>query len=130
MPATSVRFSGNLLLNLKDSAQPSPEPIEWALSVYDQKSVLGVNFTVAQTDLAVADGSITAPKVLYVEVLTGVLDLKWDNDAGTVPTRLSMDADPVPTHRAQLMMFTPVGTARTLYISSPGAVRANIWLFQ
>ncbi len=130
MPATSVKFTGNLLVNLKDSAQPAPEPIEWALAAYSQKAIIGVDFSTAQTDLAVADGSITAPKVLYVELISGVLDLKWDVDAGTVPTRLSMDADPVPTYRAQLMMFTPVGTARTLYISSPGAVRANIWLFQ
>ena len=130
MPATSVRFTGNLLLNLKDSAQPAPEPIEWALAAYSQKAILGVDFSGAQTDLAVADGSITAPKVLYVELTQGVLDLKWDTDTGTVPTRLSMDADPAPSYRAQLMIFTPVGTARTLYISSPGAVKANIWMFQ
>lgn len=130
MPATSVKFTGNLLVNLKDSAQPAPEPIEWALAAYTQKAIIGVDFSTAQTDLAVSDGSITAPKVLYVEVISGVLDLKWDTAGGSVATRLSMDADPVPTYRAQLMLFTPVGTARTLYISSPGAVKANIWLFQ
>lgn len=130
MPAPSVKFSGNLLVNLKDSALPSPEPIEWALATYTQKAILGVDFATAQEDLAVADGSLTAPKVLYVEVISGVLDLKWDAVGGSVPTRLSMDADPVPSSRAQLMLFTPVGTTRTLYISSPGAVKANIWLFQ
>lgn len=130
MPATSVKFTGNLSLNLKDSAQPAPEPIEWALSAYTQKAILELNFETAQTDVAVADGSITAPKVLYVELLSGTLDLKWDVDSGTVPTRLSMASDPVPTYRAQLMLFTPVGTARTLYLSSTGAFRANIWLFQ
>lgn len=125
-----VKFSGNLLINLKDSAQPAPEPIEWALSAYTQKAVLGVDFSTPQADLAVADGSITAPKVLYVEVISGVLDLKWDTGGGSVATRLSMDADPVPVYRAQLMLFTPVGVARTLYLSSPGPVKANIWLFQ
>lgn len=130
MPATSVRFTGNFLLNLKDSAQPAPEPVEWALATYAQKAVLGVDFATAQTDLAVADGSITAPKVLYIEVISGVLDAKWDTAVGTLPTRLSMDADPLPVYRAQLMLFTPVGTSRTLYISSPGPVKANIWLFQ
>lgn len=130
MPATSVKFTGNLLVNLKDSALPAPQPIEWALAAFTQNAVMGVNFAGAQTDLAVSDGSITAPKVLYVELLSGVLDLKWDTDVGTVPTRLSMDADPLPAYRAQLLLFTPVGTTRTLYISSPGPVRANIWLFQ
>ena len=130
MPATAVRFSGNLVLNLKDSAVAQPTPIEWALQTYTQKAILGLDFTTAQTNLAVADGSITAPKVVYIEVESGVLDIKWDVEDSTVPTRLSMSADPVPTNRAQLMLFTPVGTARTLYVSSPGAVKANIWLLQ
>ena len=127
---TSLRFNGNWTLNLTDHSQPGPNPVEFALPLFTQYAAMGLNYATAQTNLAVGAGSITAPKCIYVELISGTIDLKWDTNVGTVPTRLSMDADPAPTQRAQIILFTPVAAARTLYVTSPGAVNARIWFFQ
>lgn len=129
MAAKQLKVTGTVSLSLTDRAVPGPAPLDFVLN-YSQKAVLEYDFPTAQTDLAVSDGSITAPKAVFVELREGVIDLKWDTDNGSVSTRLSMSADPAPTERAKLLLFTPVGTARTLYISSVAGFKADIWLFQ
>lgn len=129
MTTPQLRFTGNLFFNLTDRAVPTPNPVEFALSVYSKGACLGYNEATAATDLAVADGSITAPKCVFIEVEEGDCTFRWETGS-SVGTRLSMDADPVPTQRAMLLMFTPVGASRTLYITSTGAFKCRVWLFQ
>ena len=130
MPTPSLKLTGNILLNLTDRAIPAPNPIEFLLASYSKSACLTYDELTPLTNAPVADGSVTAPKCMFVELESGVLDLAWDVAGTTVPTRLSMAADPVPAQRAGLILFTPVGTTRTLYITSVGTFRAKIWLFQ
>lgn len=129
MAAKQLKAAGTLSLTLTDRAVPGPMALDFVLN-YSQKAVLEYDFATAQTNLAVSDGSITAPKAIFVELRAGTLDLKWDTNNDSVSTRLSMDADPVPTERAKILLFTPVGTARTLYLSSVAGFKADIWLLQ
>lgn len=129
MAAKQLKVTGTLAITLNDRAVPGPMQLDLTLN-YSQKAVLEYDFATAQTDLAVSDGSITAPKAIFVELREGTIDLKWDTNVSSVPTRLSMDADPLPTERAKILLFTPVGTARTLYLSSVAGFKADVWLLQ
>jgi len=126
---TSLSFSGTMQLQPTDASRPSPIPIEFLLA-YTQKSMLDLVYLTAQTNTPVCLGTITQPRAIYIEVDEGTFDLKWDTDVATVPTRLSMDMVPVPESKACLLLFTPVSATRTLFVTTPGAAKGRIWLFQ
>lgn len=127
---TTLALAGTLTANRVDGERPAPRPLAFLLASYAQHVALPLEYTEAQARVAVGTGTLTAPKVVWVEVESGVLDVQWDNDAGTTPFRLSMDADPVPTSRAFLLLGTPVGRAATLYVASPAGCSATVWMFQ
>jgi len=130
MTTPQLKFSGSFLINQTDRAVPTPNPVEFLLAAYTKSACFTYDETGAITDQAVVDGSVSAPKCVFVELESGVLSLKWDTASDSVATRLSMDADPVPTQRAMLLLFTPVTASRTLYLTSVGAFRARVWIFQ
>jgi hypothetical protein len=127
--STTATFSGVLKTQPTDEAQPLPVPFGFTFT-YTQQAMVPIDYATTQTDVAVSPGSITAPKLVVLQVLEGVMNLKHDTDAGTIATAISMAADPPPDQKGLYFLFTPVGVARSYYFSSPGAVRARLWFFQ
>lgn len=127
--STTATFSGVLKFQPTDEAQPLPVPFAFNLA-YTQQSMVPIDYATAQVDVLVSPGSITAPKLVVLQVLEGVMNLKHDTDSGTIAAAISMASDPPPDQKGFFMLFTPVGVARSYYFSSPGAVRARLWFFQ
>ncbi len=124
----SLTFVGNLNLQLSDGARPQPVPLSFEIT-YTKKLLHDFSFAAAQTNLAVPQGTVTSPRVIYVEVTSGEVSISRVI-AGTAPTTLIANATPPPDMKPFLLQFSYEGIPEQLYITTPGAASGKIWLFE
>jgi len=124
----TIKLTGNALVQLMDGATPQPVPVAFD-AVYTEKLLAGINYTSAQTNLAIGPGSVTNPRIVMVFIYEGTMSLSWGVD-GANPTVLSANPTPPPTDRPVLVMFRYNAPASTLYLTTTGPVRGEIWLFE
>ena len=126
--ASTIKLTGNLLVQLAEGAVPSPVPLGFEMS-YTEKVISDFSYTTTQTNVAVPSGSVTNPRFVLVFLYEGSVSLSWDV-GGAAPTVISANPTPPPTDRPVLMLFRYNAPASTLYMSSTGTVRGSIWLFE
>jgi hypothetical protein len=66
---------------------------------------------------------------VLVFLYSGTISLSWDA-TGLAPTVISANPTPPPTDRPLLMLFRYNAPASALYLSTTGAARGAIWLFE
>jgi hypothetical protein len=126
--SSTIKLTGNLLVQLAEGAQPAPVPINFDLS-YTEKVIYGFNYNTPVTNQLVPAGSITNPRFVLVFLYEGSINLAW-NAAGDGATVLSANPTPPPSDRPVLMLFRYNAPASSLYITVPTSARGEIWLFE
>lgn len=128
----TITLTGNLLVQLTANAKPQPVPINQSIS-YTEKAVLDFSFASAQTNLEIPQGTISAPRFVYVEVESGTFQLSWVTPNGTGTWDVAAPLVPPSTGTAplgQLFFFTFNAPTKQLYLTTPGAATGKIWLFE
>jgi hypothetical protein len=126
--ASTIKLTGNLLIQLAEGAAPSPVPVGFEMS-YTEKVIFDFSYASAQTNVTVPQGSITNPRFVLVFLYAGSVSLSWDS-AGAAPTVMSANPTPPPTDRPLMMLFRYNAPTSQLYLSSPAAARGAIWVFE
>lgn len=126
--AATIKFTGNLLVQLADGAQPNPVPVGFELS-YTEKCIYGFNHSTPIANSPVPAGSITNPRFVLVFLYEGSVSLAW-NIAGDGPTIISANPTPPPADRPIMMLFRYNSPASALYLTVPASARGEIWLFE
>lgn len=124
-----ITLTGNLFIQLAGESKPAPLPLNLDID-YTEKSVVDYAWTTAQTNLALSQGTVTAPRFIFVEVTEGALALTTAV-GGTGATVYS--ANPTPQagdSPARGLMFTYHSSASQYYATTTGPTRAKIWFFE
>jgi len=126
---SSLSLVGNLRYQPSAESQPATLPIN-VQTTYTQKSEDDYVFTAPQTDRLLDKGSLTAPRMIYIELYSGEGDFSFDS-GGTNPFRLSMNdtPTPAPTDKATFVLYTHNPRELTLYLTSLGPVSFRVFLF-
>lgn len=125
---TTISFTGTINLQLTDESRPAPIPLAASLT-YTEKTLVDFSYAATQTNVALAQGTVTAPKWILVQVTEGAVSLSWLSD-GTGPTVVKANAAPPPTDPGTLLLMTYSPGAGQLYLSCTGPARGRIWLFE
>lgn len=126
--ASTIKLTGNFLVQLTEGSAPAPVPVGFEMS-YTEKVIYDFNYLTSQSNLTVPAGSVTNPRFVLVFLYSGTISLSWDS-AGAAPTVISANPTPPPTDRPLLMLFRYNAPASALYLSTTGAARGAIWLFE
>lgn len=124
---TGIALAGTLSLQPTDNARPTPIPLAFSL-IYSQSSMLELSYGGAQTNVLIPRGTITAPKMIYVEVDTGEFRLTYDA-AGTFPWVIAANPAPGAVDPAIALVSSFNLTAGGLYLTTPGPATGKIWMF-
>jgi hypothetical protein len=124
-----ITLTGNLFIQLAGESKPAPLPLNLELD-YTEKSVVDYVWPSNQTNLALSQGTVTAPRFIVVEVTEGNLLLST-SAAGT--GAMQFNANPTPQagdSPARGIMFTYNASAAQYYATTSGPTRAKIWFFE
>lgn len=124
-----ITLTGNLFIQLAGESKPAPLPLNLDID-YTEKSVVDYAWTTAQTNLALSQGTVTAPRFIFVEVTEGALALTTAV-GGTGATLYSANPTPqVGDSPARGIMFTFSPQTSQYYATTTGPTRAKIWFFE
>jgi hypothetical protein len=123
-----LKLTGSLLIQLAEGAQPAPVPVGFN-TTYTEKQLYGFTFTGAQSVIPVPAGTVTAPRCVIVFLYEGSISLSWAND-GAGAEVLTANPSPPPNDVPVKIMFRYSAPTSALYISTTGAARGEIWLFE
>lgn len=126
--SSTIKLTGNLLIQLAEGAQPAPVPVGFELT-YTEKALFGFSYTTPIANELVPAGSITNPRFVLVFLYAGAISLAWNAD-GDGATELSANPIPPPTDRPVLMLFRYNAPESALYITVAESARGEIWLFE
>ena len=87
-----ITLTGNLFIQLAGESKPAPLPLNLELD-YTEKSVVDYVWPANQTNLALSQGTVAAPRFIVVEVTEGSLLLST-SAAGT--GAMQFNANPTP----------------------------------
>ncbi len=124
-----LTYSGSLSIYTEDTstAKPAVVPIEFEFT-YSQKAMLDLNFPTAVTDQAIGLGTITAPRLVLVELVSGALTLSTDA-AGAGAITLTANESPPPDDSPRYMWYTFDPDTTSLYATTLVPTVARIWAF-
>lgn len=126
----SLRFNGTFQPQLTSDSKDQPVPLQF-LTQYSQKAMIDVSFTAAQVNYPVNDGTITTPAVVLIVCDEGEFHIACDAAGpGTGLWKLVADNVPPPPFLPFLLFATPNPAANTIYVTTPGAARGRVWIFQ
>lgn len=126
--ALSFSLSGTLNIQLTDEARPTPIPLTFS-TTYSEKAIHDFHYTGAVTNQAIPQGTVTAPRLILVWVREGSITLSWAAD-GAGGTAIQANPTPPPTESPLMVLTGYSPSARQLYITTSGAARGSIWLFE
>jgi hypothetical protein len=126
--ASTIKLTGNLLIQLAEGAVPAPVPVGFEMS-YTEKVIYDFSYVSSQTNVAVPQGSIGNPRFVLVFLYSGSISLSWDA-GGAAPTVITANPTPPPSDRPLMMLFRYNAPTSQLYLSSPAAARGAIWIFE
>jgi hypothetical protein len=124
-----ITLTGNLSIQLAGESKPAPIPLTLDID-YQEKSVVDYAWTAAQTNLALSQGTVAAPRFIYIEVTEGALTIST-SAAGTGAVKYAANPTPQagdPPARGFMFTFDPA--AAQFYVSTTGPTRAKIWFFE
>lgn len=123
----SISFSGNLVVQLTDDAKPTSVPLNFTTQ-YTEKSMYDFSYGVV-TNQALPQGSITNPRIIMVQILSGSASLSWSG-SGTAPTVMTANSTPPPSDPAMQLFYTYAAGANTLYITTAAPCTGRVWFFE
>ena len=121
-------FTGNVYIQMGAETKPAAIPMSFSFD-YSEKCITDNNWTTNQTNAAVPQGTVDAPRVVMVEVLEGSLELATNN---TGAGAIALSANPTPQAGdppAVFMFFTFAPEATQFYVTTTAPARARISLF-
>jgi hypothetical protein len=121
-------FTGNVYIQMGAETKPAAIPMTFSFD-YSEKCITDNNWTTSQTNAAVPQGTVDAPRVVMVEVLEGSLQLATNN---TGAGAFTLSANPTPQAGdppAMFLFFTFDPAALQLYVTTTAPARARISLF-
>ncbi len=121
----TLDFAATLTLKLNEDMRPAPLPIAFSLT-YTKNAMHDGSTTGAVTNQAIPQGSVTAPKFVLVQVLSGTVSFSWDS-AGAGVEVLTAGETGVP---ATKIMARSNATAAQLYITTTGPASYRVWMYQ
>lgn len=125
-----ITLTGNLFIQLAGESKPAPLPLNLDID-YTEKSVVDYAWTTSQTNLALSQGTVTAPRFIFVEVTEGAVQLA--PDPTTVDGHITLAANPTPASGdspARMLFFTYAPEATQWYVTTTEPTRAKIWFFE
>lgn len=127
--AQKITLSGNLFIQMAGEAKPSPIPLLTELD-YTEKSVNDYSWPSAQTNVALNQGTVTAPRFIVMEVTEGDVSIST-SAVGAGAVKLSANPTPQPGDSpARLIFFTFAAATAQFYITTSGPAKAKIWFFE
>jgi subtilase family serine protease len=128
MPKT-LSLAGTLQFQPTEPARPAPIPVAFSGVQYTHASQQDLVFTAAQATTVLNDGTITAPKLIYIEVVSGAADIsKAANNAN--PFTIAANPTPAANEQAAFLMLYTYGANAELYVTTPGPAQLRVWFFQ
>lgn len=127
--AKKITLAGNLFIQLADEVKPQPIPLALDIS-YTEKSLVDYSWSTDQTNKALAQGTVTAPRFILIEVVEGQLSLST-SAAGTGGVLYAANPTPAagdPPARGIMFTFDPA--TATFYATTVGPTRAKVWFFE
>lgn len=125
--ALTIALDGNLTIQLSPEARPAAVPLKFALS-YTKKAMHDFVHTGAVSNVAVGQGSVTAPKFVLIWVREGSVNFSW-NVAGDAPTTISANPNPPPGDVPVFLLMRYDPAASQLYMTTTGAAAGSVWVF-
>lgn len=125
----ALSLTGTLQFQPTDAARLVPIPVAFSGLPYSQYSQQELVFVAAQTNVPLADGTITAPRFVFVEVTTGSVDISKDV-GGANPFTIGANPTPAASETAGFLMLYTYGANGPLYLTTPGPAQVRVWFFQ
>lgn len=125
-----ITLTGNLFIQLAGESKPAPLPLNLDLD-YTEKSVVDYVWTSTQTNFPLNQGTVTAPRFIFVEVTEGAVQLA--PDPTTIDGHVFLSANPTPAANespARMLFFTYAPEATQWYATTTELTRAKIWFFE
>lgn len=123
-----ITLTGNFLIQLAGESKPSPIPLNLDVT-YTEKSMVDYSWTTDQTDVTLNQGTVTAPKFLFVEVTEGSLSLSTDTPVSGAPVHVRASDTPGDSP-GRLILFTQDAPATQWFASTEGPTKAKVWFFE
>ena len=79
--SSTIKLTGNLLVQLAEGAQPSPVPVGFEMT-YTEKVIYGFNYNTPVANQPVPAGSVTNPRFVLVFLYEGSISLAWNIAGG------------------------------------------------
>ena len=125
----SIALSGAVNIQLTEEARPMCVPVDWSQS-YTQKAMQDFLIPSAVSNVAVGQGSVTAPRMMLVWVMAGSVSL-CTSVSGTGAIPLVANPTPPPADQPSLVLMTYGSAAVQWYYTTTIPNSAfRIWLFQ
>lgn len=125
----TLSLAGTLQFQPTDPSRPAPIPVAFSGVQYTQASLQELNYTSAQSTVALQEGTVTAPKLVYIEVLSGSVDISKANNNANAWT-ISANPTPVPNEQAAFLLLYTYGANGVFYITTTGPASLRVWFFQ
>jgi len=123
----TMKLTGNLLLQLLEGILPSTVPVGFE-TTYSESAMHNFVYTTTQTNIAVPQASVSAPRIVLVFLTEGSISLSWDV-AGLAPTVLTANPLPGNNDKPVMVLFRYTAPASQLYLSC-AAAKGSIWVFE
>lgn len=121
-------FIANQYVQLGSETKPAAIPMTFTVE-YAEKAISDYVWTTAQTNAAVAQGSVDKPRVVVIEVTEGTIEVA-NNNTGDGALTLSANATPqAGDPPATLVMFTFSPATAQYYVTTTGPAKAKFSFF-
>jgi len=125
----TLSLAGTLQFQPTDPARPAPIPVAFSGVQSTQASLQELNYTGAQATTALQEGTVSSPKLVYIEVLSGSVDISKSNSNAN-PWTISANPTPVANEQAAFLMLYTYGTNGVFYITTTAPAQLRVWFFQ
>lgn len=125
----TLSLAGTLQFQPTDPARPAPIPVAFSGVQYTQASLQELNYTGPQATTALQEGTVSSPKLVYIEVLSGSVDISKANDNANALT-IAANPTPVPNEQAAFLMLYTYGANGVFYVTTTGPAQLRVWFFQ
>lgn len=124
----SITFTGSIAIQLTDEARPATVPVSFS-GTYVEKSMNDLSYSVAVTNQAIPQGTVTNPKFILIQVTEGSMSISR-SVSGTAPIVLTANPSPPPGDVPTLFSYTFSAPTESLYVTTTGPARGRVWLFE
>lgn len=112
-----------------DASRPTPVPIAVSSLPYTQCSLQELVFAAPAANVPLSEGTGTAPKFVYIEVVSGSVSITPSN-SGANGLVLTANPTPVVGEWAAGILLLTYGALAALYLTCSAPAQVRVWFFQ